>query len=229
MRGTILDLLFPALCAGCGRAGLALCVRCAALLSRPRRHAPDPCPGGLPPVAVCAPYEGAVRAAVLAYKERGRLDLTGPLGAALAGAVVELVATDPGRSPPVTLVPVPSSARAARARRGDHMVRLAGASLPALRALGVHGSVASWLCVTGLVRDSAGLSAADRAANLAGAFRVRGRRGPPGPGSVVVVDDVVTTGSTAAEACRALVAAGIEVHGVAAIAGTIKRVISLPV
>jgi predicted amidophosphoribosyltransferase len=107
------------------------------------------------------------------------------------------------------------------------MVRLARASLPAVRALGLRGSVVKWLRVVGAVRDSAGLSAVDRAANLAGAFRAR--PGPSPPGSVLVVDDVVTTGSTAAEACRALRAAGIEVDGVAAIAGTMKRDISLPV
>lgn len=228
MRATILDLLFPSDCAGCGRLGRALCVRCAALLGRPRRHLPDPCPAGLPQVAICAPYEGAVRGAMLAYKERGRLDLTAPLGSALAGAVVELVATGPGRSPPVTLVPVPSSARAARARRGNHMARLARASLPALQALGLHGSVARWLRVVGPVRDSAGLSAADRSANLAGAFRACVRPGSSAAG-VVVVDDIITTGSTAAEACRALLAAGIDVRGVAAIAGTMRRDISLPV
>lgn len=229
MRATILDLLFPSDCAGCGRFGRALCVRCAALFGRPRRHLPDPCPAGLPPVTICAPYEGAVRGAVLAYKERGRLDLAAPLGSALAAAVVDLVATGPGRSPPVTLVPVPSSARAARARRGDHMMRLARASLPALRALGLHGSVVRWLRVVGPVRDSAGLSAADRSANLAGAFRARVRPGSSVAGVVVVVDDIITTGSTAVEACRALLAAGIDVRGVAAIAGTMRRDISLPV
>lgn len=229
MPGTLLDLLFPTDCAGCGRLGRALCMRCAALLGRPRRHVPVPCPVGLPPVAICAPYEGAVRTAVLAYKERGRLDLTGPLGAALAGSVAQLVGRGGDRAPPVALVPVPSSSRAVRARRGDHVARLARASLPALRALGLRGSVLRWLRVVGPVRDSAGLSATDRAANLAGAFRARVRAGAQATGVVLVVDDVITTGSTALESCRALGAAGINVRGVAAIAGTMRRDISFPI
>jgi predicted amidophosphoribosyltransferase len=67
------------------------------------------------------------------------------------------------------------------------------------------------------VADQAGLTAADRATNLSGALRVRqdlrGLR-------VVVVDDVITTGATLAEAARALRAAGAEVPAAAVIAAT---------
>jgi len=167
-----------------------------------------------------------VRAALLAYKESGRRDVTAPLAAALAGAVGRLVPPSRGRAPPeLTLVPVPSRRAAARARGGDHVLRLARGCLPALGAVGMPARVlAGGLRVRAPVRDSAGLSAAARAANLAGAFEAR--RAPPsgaGRSLLIVVDDLVTTGATTAEACRALRLAGRQVDGVAAIAGTPRR------
>lgn len=70
------------------------------------------------------------------------------------------------------------------------------------------------------VADQAGLTAADRAANLSGALQarydLRGLR-------LIVVDDVITTGATLAEAARALRAAGAEVTAAAVIAATARR------
>jgi ComF family protein len=60
------------------------------------------------------------------------------------------------------------------------------------------------------VRDQAGLSAKDRATNVANSFSVsRAARNITSP--VVVIDDVVTTGSSMREALRALAAADIPV------------------
>ena len=78
------------------------------------------------------------------------------------------------------------------------------------------------------VLDQAGLDASQRAANLAGSMQARAssvrhllRRHPHV--RVVVCDDVLTTGSTAREAQRALEAAGLDVVRVAAAAATTRR------
>jgi predicted amidophosphoribosyltransferase len=70
------------------------------------------------------------------------------------------------------------------------------------------------------VEDQSGLDTAARSANLAGALRVRRRLDGL---AVVVVDDVVTTGATLAEATRALTVAGGSVRGAAVVAATVLR------
>lgn len=92
MRGwwrDLTDLVLPAECGGCGTPRTVLCPECRAALSGavPSRVRPVPEPSGLPATYAAAPYADEVRAMLLAHKERGSLALTGPLGAALAGAV----------------------------------------------------------------------------------------------------------------------------------------------
>ena len=102
-------------------------------------------------------------------------------------------------------VPVPSSPAALRARGRDHVRELARRAADELRAAGLAAPRSHAVLVRrGRVRDSAGLAAHERRANLAGSFAVRGR---PPSGLLVVVDDVVTSGATLTEAAAALAAA----------------------
>ncbi|NAZ77424.1 hypothetical protein GTQ99_18640 [Kineococcus sp. T13] len=109
------------------------------------------------------------------------------------------------------LVPVPARAASRRRRGGDLVADLAARAAALARARGHEVRVARVLRVARPVADQTDLDAAGRRANLAGAFAVRG---PLPPGPCVVVDDVVTTTATAAEAVRALRAAGARVAGV---------------
>lgn len=213
LADAVWDLLLGAACAGCGAPGRPWCRACrsalAAAAGPPRLARVLPAPAGLPATWTSGWYEGPVRTALLAYKERGRRELARPLGALLAGALCHAATAG------VTVaVGIPTSPSARRDRGYDHVGLL-------LRAATAHGAPPA----AGLLRwsrrtdDQAGLSARTRARNRAGSLVAR----PCAGVRVVIVDDIVTTGATLAEASRALRAGGAQVVGAATVAATRRR------
>jgi predicted amidophosphoribosyltransferase len=202
LAAALTDLVLPRTCAGCGVPGPVLCRPCSGWLAVPHVAAPRRVPWGFPPTVAAGPYAGPVRPAVVAFKDRGRAELVVPLGTALALAVTALVTVAGEQA--VVLVPVPSSRAALRSRGRDHVRELAVRAMGELRAAGMSADLARLLDRRGRVRDSAGLAAHERRANLAGTFAVRGA---VPAGLLVVVDDVVTSGATLTEAAAALTAA----------------------
>ncbi len=238
------DLVVPLSCAGCGARAAAACPACMAILRGPvilaaagplatsRRR-------GLPPCLAVARYGGRVRSLVLAYKERGRVDLARPLGAALA-RVLELAAVDAQartdlpwapvsrlrRGPTLVLVPVPSTSAARRRRGFDHVGLLCSAAAAVLRRRGCRVRVVPMLRPARRLADQAGLGAAARAANLAGAFAMSDPRRSAAlldtldHHRVVIVDDVLTTGATVGEAARCLSAGAVRPAAAVVVAAT---------
>ena len=94
----------------------------------------------------------------------------------------------------------------------------------AAASLAGRACVADVLAATRTTLDQSTLDAAQRAANQAGATAVRSRHRHAVEGGVcVVVDDLVTTGATLAEAARALREAGARTVLAAAIGATTRR------
>jgi ComF family protein len=182
-----------------------MCESCRAFLDR-RREEPPGIPLGLPsevPLPLlqlewCAPYAGPVRAALRALKYGGERRLAEPLGSALAG---RWQAAGAGGD---LLVPVPVHAERRRRRGYDQAVLLARAAASRL----------PMSVVEALERERATvpqfeLGRERRAANVAGAFRVRAAVLPALRGAwVVLVDDVATTGATLVACALPLLDAG---------------------
>lgn len=206
----MLDLILPLECGGCGAPSTRWCSSCAAQLrvgdDEPHLFTARTDPGV--PVFALGRHAGVRRRVIVAAKEKGRTDLIGPLATALSAGLQHLL-TWGIIGTPVTVVPAPTRRAAARRRGGDPVSRMATsavADLPGVR-------VVPALRLRPWVRDSVGLSGAARQRNIAG--RVRLVR--PVIGEVVLVDDIVTTGATAAESVRMLMRAGAEVSAVLAI------------
>ncbi|MGN6127010.1 MAG: ComF family protein [Humibacter sp.] len=209
LRSALLDaiaVLAPTSCSGCGAPDRSVCESCVAALE-PEVRTVDL--DGLA-VAYAHEYDGVVRSALAAYKDGGRTDATARLAPSLSAAID--VALDAAVDGPVRLVTIPSS-RAAFRERGYAPVDLL------LRHCGLHAEHA--LRSRRQAADQAGLTAESRRLNRVGWLTAR--RWVAGE-QVIIVDDILTTGSTLSEARRALEAGGATVLSAAVVARTRRRI-----
>lgn len=222
-----MDLLLPADCPGCGHPTVpgepsGLCVRCERLCQQdpPFFTTPRLDPGI--PIVVSGSYGGVHLQVLLGAKERGRRDARDVCSALMAGTFrwlwVNGYLPDP-RVVPWVLVPAPTTRRASRQRGGDLVTRWCQDTDQAICG---DITVAPVLRSRGTKRDQVGLSATARRKNLSGAVTVdkrewerytRSRRASTARTAahspqVILVDDVVTTGSTCAESVLVLRAHG---------------------
>ena len=139
-----------------------------------------------------APYAGSARAILRAFKFRGADYLAARLAAAMAERLAAPFADE--------IACVPATLRARRVR-GYHPAEALAAALAARLEIPF---VRRRLVKRRETEVQSGLPLARRAVNVRGAFRVDGRPAA----RVLLVDDVATSGATARECSRRLIAAG---------------------
>jgi ComF family protein len=213
-----LDFIYAPLCPLCdtvltdGR--MPLCHACQAQL--PRLSRPFTPPGGAKHAydAVHAVYDYCpeIQQLVHSLKYHGRRELACALGRDMGRMLAGL-----GMDCAAAIVPVPLHPRRARERGYNQSVLLARAaatvcSLPVQDALLLRQRETA---------PQARLSREQRDLNVRGAFALAPRHRMDLPATVILVDDVFTTGSTLNECARVLVKGGVE----SVICSTLARVL----
>lgn len=190
--------LLPRACSGCGaqlgrEAGL--CVTCRALL-RPQLQSHSPLQTEIGPhLLTLGRYKGVLRRSIRALKYGGARDLAGPLGRAMAAGI-------PTEWQIAAVVPVPLHRRRQR-ERGYNQAELLAQEI----AQQVGVPCLNLLTRTRATEQQAKRHASERAGNLAGAFRLSGTLPS---GTVLLVDDVMTTGATLLACKEALAGAKLK-------------------
>ena len=205
----LLDLVLPSKCAICQRLPAVICEVCLQSFEGASRSVRR---GDLCGVSL---FEFDERSAKLMtdFKEKGTFAIANLLIDQLLTESIRVSLLQTGAE---VLVAVPSSAKSF-AKRGFVPAQVIANRLAKHLRL---KTVSKGLLLTRSASDQAGLDQEARAANLVGAMAakasMKGKR-------VLLVDDIVTTGSSLIEAARALRAAGAQVVGFATLAETILK------
>jgi len=227
---SVLGVLFPPRCVGCGEFETYLCSRCREALEMVGRDACPRCgePGARALLAGRCSYclgrevafagtrsafvhAGPARRLVLELKSGGQRVLGRTMAQLARGAFLDLMASFP--SPGESLVTwVPCHPRVQR-RRGYNQAEVLAREL----AFGVPGLLAAGLVrKRAQTREQKGLDRAGRRGNLRGAFALDEKAASAlgfRPRLIVLVDDVLTTGATAEEVSSVLTTGlGAPVH-----------------
>ncbi|MCD4674107.1 MAG: ComF family protein [Anaerolineaceae bacterium] len=211
-----LDWLYPPFCAGCGKPGTlwcdecqnasnpislnSICVHCGQVLPKEQRICAV-CRKNPPPYTAMrswATFSGPLRKAVHSLKYQQNMGL----GIKLADHLISLLDQLNWSLDFITPVPLNSSRLA---ERGYNQSNLLARPIAFARQLPfVPGSINR----TRNTASQVGLSATDRLENVTGAFEAN--RKIVDHKSVLLVDDVATTGATLAACTQALLSAGAE-------------------
>lgn len=213
---SLAELIFPSRCIGCSQLGISICSLCRKSWHPHIYYRELSIMQMTYPVISAVPYSPIASRVLLSAKE-SNLSAADDL---LIKAISHSLSLFLKRYGSGNLVGIPSRRSATRKRGRNFMVEITKsvASDNSMKSLDI-------LQHTRSVRDQSQLDSADRSRNIAGAFAASAKAsGLPNLGNneaVIVVDDLITTGATLAEAIRALRTAGFAVTG--AVTGAVAK------
>lgn len=210
-----LNLLLPSNCALCGISGSNLCHDCELSLNLGLRKVSRLGLTGF----TTTTYTDQIATLIHEFKEGNQTSLAAKFAQAMLPALLSFDFSN------CTLVNIPSKkisfetrgfvpAKLLSQRLSWQVAKSMKILLPVYSGLGYTPLMASH------ISDQAALSGKDRRTNLVGTMRALGR---PKFDRAILVDDIVTTGSTLAEAKRALGDIGVEVLGFVTFAETLPK------
>jgi len=217
LTNSLINLIYPARCVSCGRKSegtetTELCIPCVASIRKNPKPWCSVCGRALVNARVICPdcsraspsfdraysaflYDGALKEAIHSFKYKGQASFS----KLFSSLLIRFVDDNPELIRGIDFVTfVPMHRKRARGKDFNHSKVLANIISKEydIKLLDILSKVR-------LTRPQSELSRNDRIANLAGTFRVRDKMNISGM-SILVVDDVMTTGSTLSECALTL-------------------------
>jgi ComF family protein len=202
------ELVFPSRCIGCSQLGISICSDCRKDWHPHIYHRTLQVFSKNYPVISAIEYSSVASAVILRAKESNQAVADALLVNAIAHSLHHFVKNYGDGD----LVAIPSRRSATRKRGRDFMKEITQSV-----AISKSLDFCEILQHQRAVRDQSQLNSQQRMSNIAGAFSISKNSAKSGDlgntRPLIIVDDLVTTGATLAEAIRALRTAGFEVVG----------------
>ena len=192
LKETVLDIILPRICLGCGKEGKYICEKCELFLS----EAPSLFwQGGLEELASCWEYEGLIKDIILKIKYYGAFDAINEL-------VEKAFKTREPYLPEGTIITFVPMFKRKEKRRGFNQAELIARKLGRIMGQKV-------LPLLEKIKDTASqtkLNKVERMANIKNSFLAKEKAGRHD--NILLVDDVWTSGATMKECARVLKRSG---------------------
>jgi ComF family protein len=201
------DLIYPEICLCCGKNGAKICDECSRYwLAKPNGSKVENIW-----LFFVATYDEATSQVILAAKEAGNKDAVRLIAKSIASSI-SFAIQNLGISQPINLVTIPSQLNAIRRRGRDHIKDLAQEVIIQLNQQKIKTNYLPILKPIKKIKDQSDLNGLQRKENMSHAFTVKSS--PISQSTVILIDDLVTTGASIQEGVRALAEAKITVDAV---------------